>query len=287
MGGDVHFSDDFNVRTAERILTCYIIMDSQEAREAAKKALVNSGILDAEETAQEGDVLVAADRSGPVNIHHDYAHIYPSLDGIVYLDQLHNCQAHNEDELGVRFVVVMPHQHGCEDAMKLLQNTRLSISVGLRRKQFTLHFPLSMSCLMSSRLIRELVTICYTRPSDGHQVAYIHQHDVAMLLEGFCNQYIPTPSPDVLVVSPFLVDQQVALALKACCPSLRLDYIPLEAANSCYRSTHVNPQLMDQCLMELDLTLLDQLDDLGYGTRIKLHVPMCEEIRYDAYIAVK
>ncbi|CUF38773.1 ion transporter, putative [Bodo saltans] len=283
---EVVYTDDFNVRTAERILTCYIVLDSEEARTAARQALIANDIIDAD--APEGDSLVLADRSGPINIQHDYQHIYPDLSSIVYLDELTNATATNTDDIGIRFVVVMPHLVGIEDAMRLLTNTRLAVSVGIRRKQFSYHFPLSMNCIMASRLIRELVPICYKRKEDGHQIAYVHQYDVQMLLEGFCDQFIPTPSPEVLTTAPYVVDQQVFLALKACCPSIRLDYVPLEAANSCYRSGHLNAQGgTEQFLMEIDLTLLSTLDELGYGTRIKLHVPMCEEIRYDAYLTMR
>jgi hypothetical protein len=283
---EVVYTDDFNVRTAERILTCYIVIDSDEARAAARQALIDNDIIDAD--APQGDSLVIADRSGPINVQHDYQHIYPDLSTIVYLDELTNATATNTDDIGIRFVVVMPHLVGIEDAMRLLTNTRLAVSVGIRRKQFSYHFPLSMNCIMASRLIRELVPICYKRKEDGHQIAYVHQYDVQMLLEGFCDQFIPTPSPEVLTTAPYVVDQQVFLALKACCPSIRLDYVPLEAANSCYRSGHLNAQGgTEQFLMEIDLTLLSTLDELGYGTRIKLHVPMCEEIRYDAYLTMR
>lgn len=284
--GTVQYEDDFNTRTAERILTCKIIMDCPEAQHEALNALQEAGFVDRDAVLNR-TVKVEADREGQVNIHHEYDHVFPNLDAVVYLDQLKNSQGANTNEISLNFIVVMPHLYGCQDAIELLSHTRLTISMGLRIKEMVLHCGLDVAALLASRLARELHSICYTRDVDGHQVAYVHQFDAAMLLEGFCDHFVPTPSPEVLVTSPYMVDQQILLALRACCPQMPLDYIPLEAAAACYRSTHLNPQTCDQMLLEVDLTELAQLDMQGYGARLKLHVPIHEEARFDTYISLE
>jgi voltage-gated potassium channel Kch len=288
--GSVSFSDEFNLHSGERLLCVFLVMDNDSIQVAARKALVRHGIIDRDHLVN--DVLVEADRSGSIQITHDYAHVYPDMRSVVFLDALADYQsAANTDGtmrfLTIRFVVVLPHLHGAEDCMELLRRTRLHVSLGIRKKQFLMEFPMHTSTILSSRLVRELHAICCIRRSDGHQVAYVHPADAAMLLEGFCDQFVPTPSADVLIVAPQLVDQQVYAALRSSFPTIRLADIPIHSANSCYRSAHLNIHSGDQNVMEVDITSIRELDETGLGRRFQLSVLTCEEHRYDACLSLE
>ena len=282
----VAFTDDFNRKTGERVLTCYLVMDSDEAQRAARAALEAAKLIPPGTTAC--DVQVHADRECSVRVKHDTGHIYPNMSAIVYLDDLGEWQAHcNQKEVPVRFIVVMPHLHGVEDALELLKYSRLHVSVSLRHQIYTMHIHVPIESIFATKFVREITSVALERSTDHHAVAYVHQADAALLLEGFCSQFIPTPAPDAVVIAPHAVDQQVLLALKAVCPSVRLDSVPLAAANSCFRSSHLTADARgDSALLQVDLTRLQFLDDMGHEHRFKVHVPLAEESLREAYFTL-
>jgi hypothetical protein len=178
----------------------------------------------------------------------------------------------------------MPHLHGVEDAMQLLRFSRLHVSTSMRQFIYTMHIHVPIESIFASKFVREVTTVGQPRPTDHHTIAYVHQADAALLLEGFCTQFVPTPSPDAVVIAPHVVDQQIFLAIRASCPLVRLDSVPLAAANSCYRSAHLTADARgDSALLMVDLTRLQMLDDLGHEHRFRIHVPLAEETLNETY----
>jgi hypothetical protein len=210
------------------------------------------------------------------------------MDSIVYLDALPEQQAHCcQDEIPVKFIVAMPHLHGVEDAMNLLKYSRMHVTTTIRMTMYTMHIFVPVESIFASKFIREVSMVALPRPTDHHTVAYIHQADASQLLEGFCSQFVPTPSPDAVIIAPHVVDQQVFLAVRAACPLVRLDSVPLSAANSCYRSAHLTADARaDSQLLQVDLTRLQSLDELGHGHRFRIHVPLAEETLLETYFTM-
>lgn len=285
--GEIQFSDDFNLHTAQRIVACHLMTDCEAAREAARNALADAEIIDMNTTPT--DVFVGADPLATIQAYHDYQHVYPDLESVVQFDLLSDQQANNnENSLVLRFIISMPHMHAVQDVIKLLKQTRIHFSIGMRISMSIMHIPLHVDSLLASRLVRELFSIAYERKSDGDYIAYIHHNDAAMMLEGFCGQFIPTPSPDMLIVSPELVDQQVVAALLSSFPQVRLDWIPSEGASSCYRSTHLSGTNVHKSkVLEINLSQLSRFDKLGYGHRFKVQVPVCAEDRKDVDLGLE
>ena len=280
--GDIKWEDDFNMTTAQRTLACSIIVDCDEARAAAKDALVAANLLDAE-VANDENCMIGADPEADILCYHQHDCCYPNLTQVVQFNQLKTYQVYMRDSVPVRFVINMPHLYPSIDVIELLKETRLTVSLGLRKEILEMYVPLAIDNLMATRLIRELYEIAWKRPSDGHYLAYIHPADADMLLEGFCDQFIPTPTPGHVIIDPFVVDQQVLQALKSSFPSVRMEWIPAEAANAFFRGPHlgVGNDKDSDFLMEVNLTTLNQLDKLGFGERFRLQVSLCEIIRDD------
>lgn len=285
--GAVAFSDDFNLHTAQRIVACHLVLDCDEAREAARNALADAEVTDL--NSQQANVFVGADPMATVQAHHDFGHVYPDLESVVRFDLLPDQQSNNsENSLVLRFVIGMPHVHAVQDVVRLLQQTRVHFSIGMRVALSTMHIPLHVDNLLASRLIRELFNIAYERKSDGDFIAYVHRSDAALMLEGFCGQFIPTPSSDLLIVAPELVDQQVIASLLSSFPQVRLDFIPPEGASSCYRSSYLTGSNMNKTkVLEINLTQLAKFDKLGYGHRFRVQVPICMEERKDVDLGLE
>jgi hypothetical protein len=282
----VVYTDDFNRLTGERLLTCYLVLDSEEAQAAARRALESAKLLPPGTTPEA--CQVHADRECGIRIAHDTAHCYPGMGSVVYLDDLAEHQGHcSQAELPVRFIVAMPHLHGVEDAMQLLRFSRLHVTTSVRHFTYTMHIHVPIESIFASKFAREITTVGLARATDHHTIAYVHQADAALLLEGFCTQFVPTPSPDAIIVAPHVVDQQVFNAIKAACPHVRLDCVPLAAANSCYRSSHLTAEAKgDSALLMVDLTRLQTLDDLGHDHRFRVHVPLAEESLTETYFTM-
>lgn len=277
--GQIHWTDDFNPTTAQRTLTLLLELDSDAAREAARKALVMGGVIGNATT--ENEVLISADPYVHLELEHDTSLSYPKLGEVVRIDQLENPGGFMQDHVPVRFVVDMPHLYPSADVVNLLKETRLTISILMRTTMDNMDIPLVTDVIMATRFIRELSEIAYHRDSDDALIAYIHSSDAAELLSGFAKQFVPTPSADMLLLEGYSVDHQVLSAMVSSFPMVRLQQVPAVAANSFYRGQHLSIDLSDEMLMEVNLTALSAFDELGFGHRFRLQVPVCRVERED------
>lgn len=282
--GSIAFTDDFNMTTAQRVLTAYLVVDCAEARQAARSALIAGNFIS--DTASEAECHVCADPECSITINHDYRNSYPDVKKVVFMDILDDCRNSFDERLPIRFCIEMPHMYPTLEVIELLRETRLHVALGMRRATFEMHIPLHVANIMASRFIRELYSIAYTRKTDQSSIAYIHPHDAAMLLEGFCDQFIPTPTPNFLMLAPHLVDQQVLQAIMSSFPLVKLEWIPPEAANAYYRSPHLNIDIAEEMLIEVNLSALSRFDELGYGNRFVIQCPIGEEFRSDVYFQI-
>lgn len=283
VNGGVQWGDDFNMTTARRILTCFLVVDSDEARAAAKSALLAAGIIT---DASDARVLIGADPMCRITVAHNPACAYPGLEVVVEMDHLRTYNAWMQDLVPVRFAISMPHMFPSVDVLRMLQQTQLTVSLGLCIDAYDMLVPLSTDNILASRFMRELYEIAHIR-RDGCAVAYVHPADVGTLLEGFSEQFIPTPSRDHVILAPHLVDCQVLNVLLTSLPSVRLDWVPPEAAGSFYKGPHMGIDASDEHLLEVNLSSLAKVDELGFGQRFRIHVPVGELQRHDVLLTLE
>jgi hypothetical protein len=277
--GAVLWTDDFNPTTAQRTLTLLLVLDTDDAREAARAALVGAGALSG--AATENEALVCADPLTHLDLAHDFTSAYPDLDAIVILDQLENPQGSMQDLVPVRFVISRPHIYPSVNTVQLLRETKLVVTLLTRMVIDEMDVPLVVDIIMASRFVRELSEIAMLRPSDHALIAYIHTSDAAELLTGFAEQFIPTPDDETLLMDGYIVDHQVLLCMMSSFPTVRLNMLPAAAANSFYRGQHLSVDLSEEMLLEVNLTALAAFDDLGFGNRFRLQAPVCKCQRTD------
>jgi hypothetical protein len=270
--GKIQWQDDFNPTTSQRQLTLLLVMDSDVARAAARDALSMAGLIGRATT--ENEVLVAADQHTRIEVRHDFALSYPALSEIVALDNLDNATGYHQDVVPLRFTVDMPHLYPSMDIINLLKETRLRITVATSIQDDIMYVPLVTDVIMATRFVRELSEIAWMRESDQALIAYIHHSDAAELLMGFHKQFMPTPSNDMMLYDGYAADLQVLSAIISSFPHVRLRQVQAVAANSFYRGQHLSIDLSDEKLLEVNLTALATFDDLGFGHRFKLEVPV-------------
>jgi hypothetical protein len=60
-----------------------------------------------------------------------------------------------------------------------------------------------------------------------------------------------------------------------------LKQVPAHAANAFYRGQHLSIDLSDEMLLEVNLTALSAFDEIGFGHRYRLEVPVQQVRRED------
>jgi hypothetical protein len=78
----------------------------------------------------------------------------------------------------------------------------------------------------------------------------------------------------MMLYDGYAADLQVLSAIISSFPHVRLRQVQAVAANSFYRGQHLSIDLSDEKLLEVNLTALATFDDLGFGHRFKLEVPV-------------
>merc|ERR1719238_1958425 len=136
-------------------------------------------------------------------------------------------------------------------------------------------------CVGRSVRLRTLPVQCSESAFDSPARAYIHHSDAAELLMGFHKQFMPTPRTDMLMHDGYSVDLQVLNHLVSSFPLVSLKQVPAHAANSFYRGQHLSIDLSDEMLLEVNLTALSAFDEIGFGHRYMLEVPVQHVERED------
>lgn len=278
----VNFTDDFSLSSAERVLAASLVLDDPQAREAARAALVSGGYISVQ--AKASNVLVCADPQCQIEVSHDISGAYPGLCEVVEMDEITDCQGHLQDVVGVRFVISMPHLYSTVDVLRLMRATRLLVTLNMRMLISDMHVPIAAANILASKLIRELSEIAYQRETDGSLIAYIHPSDAAVLLEGFCDHFVPTASKDISIMHGYVADQQILLTLLSSFPRVKLQWIPPQGANAIYRAGHVNTDFSEEMLVEVNITTLSRFDEMGFGERFRVTVPVCESRRKEVHL---
>ena len=277
--GTLRVVDDFNPTTAQRILTMLLVLDSHDARLAARQSLESHGVIGA--NSNECDILITADPLAHLSVRLDADAAYPHLGDVVRLDTLENPQGYMQDVIPLRFVIPMPHVYPTSQVVALLNETRLTVTILNKLLVEEVDVPLPVDIVMASRFVRELSEIAHHRKSDNALIAYIHTSDAAELLKDFSKQFFPTADTEVLLLDGYVVDQQVLLAIMTSFPLVKLGVVSAEAANSYYRGRHLSVDLSEERMMEVNLTALSAFDDLGFGNRFRVQVPVCRVERTD------
>jgi hypothetical protein len=282
--GQILWQDDFNPTTAQRTLSMLLVLDSDLAREAAREALSLAGCIGRATT--ENEVLIIADPNVRLEVRHDFELSYPNMVNIVKMDRLTNVSAYHQDVVPIRFIVPMPHLYPSCDVIELLKETRLDVTMLTPMASDLMDVPLVTDVIMATRFVRELSEIAYHRTTDGALIAYIHESDAAELLSGFTEQFMPVPVPTMLITQGYYVDNQVLNAITTSFPRIRLEQVSSTAANSFYRGQHLSIDLAEEQLLEVNLTALAAFDELGFGHRFHVEVPVDTVEREDVQFQV-
>jgi voltage-gated potassium channel len=281
---EVNWVDDFNPSTSQRQLTCLLKLDSDEARSAAREALSLKGLI--RRAADDTEILICADPQTRIEVRHDFKLSYPHLKDVVAMDELDNAAGYHQDLVPLRFTVDMPHLFPSMDIISLLKETRLRITLTTSMQDDIMYVPLVSDVVMATRFVRELSEIAWHRTTDNALIAYIHHSDAAELLLGFHRQFMPTPRDDMMLFDGYSVDMQVLSAIVSSFPRVQLTQVPATAANSFYRGQHLSIDLSDEKLLEVNLTALAAFDQLGFGHRFKVEVPVQTVEREDVQFQI-